>query len=91
MFEGYVKVPADGVYTFYVSSDDGSKLWIDDVLIDNDGPHALTEKSAEIPLSKGYHAIKLHFFENSGSDELYVHWKGPGFEKIAIPGSILFY
>jgi alpha-L-fucosidase len=90
-FEGFVKIPADGVYTFYVSSDDGSKLWIDDVLIDNDGPHALTEKSAEIPLAKGYHAIKLHFFENSGSDELYVHWKGPGFEKIAIPGSTLFY
>lgn len=91
VFEGFVKVPADGVYTFFVSSDDGSKLWIDDVLIDNDGPHALTEKSAEIPLAKGFHSFKLQFFENSGSDELYVHWKGPGFEKIALPGSVLFY
>jgi alpha-L-fucosidase len=91
VFEGFVKVPADGVYTFFVSSDDGSKLWIDDVLIDNDGPHGLTEKSAEIPLAKGLHSIKLQFFENSGSDELYVHWKGPGFEKIALPGPVLFY
>lgn len=91
VFEGFVKVPGDGVYTFYVSSDDGSKLWIDDVLIDNDGPHGLTEKSAEIPLAKGLHAIRLQFFENSGSDELYVNWKGPGFEKTALPGSILFY
>jgi alpha-L-fucosidase len=91
VFEGWIKVPADGVYTFYVSSDDGSRLWIDDRIIDNDGLHGLTEKSAEIPLAKGYHAIKLLFFENSGGDELHVHWKGPGFEKTAIPGSILFY
>lgn len=91
VFEGFVKIPADGVYTFYVSSDDGSKLWIGDMLIDNDGAHSLTEKSAEIPLSKGYHAIKLQFFENSGGDELYVNWKGPGFEKTALPGSVLFY
>ena len=91
VFEGYVKIPADGVYTFYVSSDDGSRLWIDDVLIDNDGPHALTEKSAEIPLAKGYHRLKLQFFENSGSDELYLHWKGPGFDKTTVPDSILFY
>jgi len=91
VFEGWIKVPADGVYTFYVSSDDGSRLWIDDVLIDNDGAHSLTEKSAEIPLAEGFHAIKLHFFENSGGDELYVHWKRPGFEKTAIPGSTLFH
>lgn len=91
VFEGFIKIAEDGVYTFYVSSDDGSKLWIDDVLIDNDGPHGLTEKSAEIPLAKGFHRFTLHFFEISGSDELYVHWKGPGFEKTPLPGSILFY
>lgn len=91
VFEGFVKIPADGVYNFYISSDDGSKMWIDDVVIDNDGPHGLTEKSVEIPLAKGFHYIKVQFFENSGSDELYVHWKGPGFEKIALPGSVLFY
>jgi alpha-L-fucosidase len=91
VFEGFVKIPADGLYTFYVASDDGSKLWIGDVLIDNDGAHSLTEKSAEIPLSKGYHPFKLQFFENTGGDELYVHWKGPGFEKTTLPGSVLFY
>jgi alpha-L-fucosidase len=91
VFDGLIKIPADGVYTFYISSDDGSKLFIDDkVLIDNDGLHGMTEKSNEIPLAKGYHMIKVLFFEKTGGDDLQVEWKGQGFEKQAISGSVLF-
>ncbi|MDD4644854.1 MAG: glycoside hydrolase family 38 C-terminal domain-containing protein, partial [Bacteroidales bacterium] len=40
VYDGYINVPADGNYTFYTTSDDGSSLMIDDVLItDNDGAH----------------------------------------------------
>ena len=28
LLEGYINIPSDGIYTFYVSSDDGSKLYI---------------------------------------------------------------
>lgn len=91
VFDGLIKIPADGVYTFYISSDDGSKLLIDDkVLVDNDGMHGIAEKSNEIPLANGYHAIKVLFFERSGGDALQVQWKGPGFSEQIIPGSVLF-
>ena len=91
VFNGFIKIPQDGIYTFYISSDDGSKLLIDDKeLIDNDGLHGMGEKSKEAPLAKGYHRIKVLFFENSGEDDLQVLWKGPGFEKTIIPASVLF-
>jgi alpha-L-fucosidase len=48
------------------------------------------EKSNEIPLAKGYHSLKVLYFERSGGDALQVEWKGPGFQKIIIPASVLF-
>jgi hypothetical protein len=36
---GYLEVPADGIYTFALLSDDGSTLTLDGELLgDNDGP-----------------------------------------------------
>jgi len=91
VFDGFIKIPVDGIYTFYISSDDGSKLFIDNkTLIDNDGMHGIIEKSNEIPLAKGFHPIKVLFFERSGGDALQVQWKGPGFAQQIIPGSVLF-
>jgi len=91
VFDGLIKIPADGVYNFYISSDDGSKLFIDDkILINNDGLHGIVEKSNEIPLAKGYHAIKVLFFEGTGGDALQVQWRGPGFAAQIIPASVLF-
>jgi len=53
-------------------------------------PSQIVEKNNEIPLAKGYHAIRILFFERSGGDALQVHWKGPGFTEQNIPASVLF-
>lgn len=91
VFEGWIRIPVDGVYTFYISSDDGSRLLIDrTVQIDHDGLHGMAEKSKDLALSKGFHAIKVLYFENTGSDNLEVSWKGPGIPKMRIPDMVLF-
>ena len=91
VFDGLIKIPSDGVYNFYISSDDGSQLLIDGkILVDNNGLHGIVEKYNQIPLAKGYHAIKVLFFERSGGDALQVQWKGPGFPDQVIPASVLF-
>jgi alpha-L-fucosidase len=91
VFDGLINIPADGVYNFHISSDDGSKLFIDDkVLVENDGLHSIVDKGNEIPLAKGYHTIKVLFFERDGGDALQVQWKGPGFNAQIIPASVLF-
>ncbi len=43
---GFIEIPKDGEYSFYVSSDDGSIFYVGDLkLIDNAGSHAMAEKS----------------------------------------------
>ncbi len=54
----YIRVPADGVYTFALKCDDPGKLWIDDQLVvDHDGPHVVQTRSGEIALRAGLHKI----------------------------------
>ena len=67
IYEGYINISTDGVYHFYISSDDGSKLFIDgEEVIDNDGSHGDNEKSTGIALKKGYHKIELDYFNGAG-------------------------
>lgn len=62
VFEGFVKINKDGIYTFYCSSDDGSKLWVaDSLIINNDGLHPDEEVAGQIGLRKGFYPIKVHF------------------------------
>ena len=87
-FTGYVDVPATGVYTFSLRSDDGSRLWLDDSLVvDNDGLHSSRELSAAVALEKGLHPIRVGMFEQSGGFELGLMWSGPGLAKQAVPAS----
>jgi alpha-L-fucosidase len=92
VFEGYIRVPEKGVYTFYCESDDGSRLTVDDVaVVQNDGLHGLVEKEGLIPLEAGIHAIRTDFFERSGGSGLSVSVKGPGIRRQELGGEMLFY
>ncbi|MBK8874181.1 MAG: PQQ-dependent sugar dehydrogenase [Bacteroidetes bacterium] len=90
-FNGYIFVPTDGIYTFYTSSDDGSKLYIGSTLVvDNDGAHAVQELSGQIGLKSGLHAIYVDYFDRAGQEILEVRYEGPGIAKQLIPASVLF-
>ena len=72
---GYVRIDIAGNYTFYVNSDDGSKLWINNQLVvENIGTHAIREESGTIYLEPGYHGLRLEFFENFGWAGLELKW-----------------
>ncbi len=87
-FAGFLTVPTDGIYTFYLSSDDGSRLWIGTTLVvDNDGSHAAQEKSTQIALKAGQHPFVVTYFNGSGDSSLTVNYAGPGISKQAIPSS----
>jgi len=91
-FTGYIKIPSDGIYTFYTSSDDGSRLFIgDSLLIDNDGIQAETERSRQIALAAGYHSIRVLYFDFNYGETLKVFYKGPGIDKQEIPESKFFH
>ena len=89
---GYVKITTAGDYTFYLNSDDGSKMWLDGLLvINNDGLHAMIEVSAMRTLAAGYHSLRVEFFENDGGAGLIMSWAGPGIGKVVAPASVLFH
>jgi hypothetical protein len=56
---------------FALWSDDGSRLLIDgEIVIDNGGLHGTEEKRGVAPLSKGWHAIKVEWFNKAGGATL---------------------
>ena len=91
-FDGYLKVPSDGIYTFYFTTNDGGKFYLDDQLLINlDGLHPATEVFTELALKAGYHPISAKYFQEGGSNKLDVSWAGPGFGKTEIPAEGLFH
>lgn len=91
-FTGYLKITTAGSYKLFISSDDGSDLWLDGkLLVNNDGNHAMTEKSATVTLSAGYHTLVVQQYQNTGSAGLIASWSGPNISKQVIPASALFH
>ncbi len=91
IYEGYINISTAGSYSFYLQSDDGSQLYVNNTLaVSFDGTHGCTERSGTaITLSVGTYPIKVLFFENGGGECLNVKWQGPGVSKDIIPSSVL--
>jgi len=89
-FDGYILVPETDVYAFFLSSDDGSKLIIDDTkMLDFDGMHGMGEKRLDVALEKGLHKISLKFFQHGGGDGLRLDWKQTGKDRKVVDKSVL--
>lgn len=64
---GYMHIPAKGIYTFRLLSDDGSILYIDgEQVIDNDGPHSPREVVGMKAFKPGWHPVKVLYFDSNG-------------------------
>lgn len=89
---GVVRVPVEGKYTFFTESDDGSRFFVGDMkVVDNGGLHPMEEKSGEIELKPGDHPIRLELFDNVGEAGCRLSWEGPGIAKAVIPEKVLFH
>ncbi|MFE1288147.1 ricin-type beta-trefoil lectin domain protein [Streptomyces sp. NPDC058751] len=76
---GNLTVPQTGGYTLRLTSDDGSRLLIDDqVVIDHDGLHGPDPKDATVDLTAGPHALRIEHFERDGGQQITLSWKPPG-------------
>jgi hypothetical protein len=89
---GLVRVSTPGKYVFFTESDDGSRLFVGGALVvDNGGLHAMEERSGELELKAGDHAVRLEMFENGGSAGCRFSWEGPGIAKEIVPSKVLFH
>jgi alpha-L-fucosidase len=90
-FTGFVRIPEDGVYSFFVASDDGSRLYLDNkLLIDNDGLHGMVEKMGVAALSAGLHPLVVQYFQKSGGRDIKVSLETPKAAKQAVSESLLY-
>ncbi|MUU79609.1 beta strand repeat-containing protein, partial [Winogradskyella endarachnes] len=85
-FRGNINITTAGLYTFYTSSDDGSKLFIDGIeIVDNDGGHGVITENGSITLTIGLHEIVILYFENTGGESLTAEYEGPSVTRQFIP------
>ncbi|MFN8254318.1 MAG: PA14 domain-containing protein [Bacteroidales bacterium] len=78
-YTGSVSVPVSGNYRFYMVSDDGVKLWVDNKLvISNWNDHASTTDSVSIDLKANTkYSFKLEYYQGGGGSELNIKWISP--------------
>lgn len=90
VLEGNLQLGRAGEYTFYLNSDDGSLLYIDDeLIINNDGDHSSLELRGNTKLSAGSHRLRLEFFESAGAAILELDLEGPGMPRQPLPFDLL--
>jgi len=89
-FQGFLKIAEEGLYSFVLRSDDGSRLRVAKQLIaDNDGPHAIRDVTGVIRLPAGLHPIEIEFYQGGGETELKLFWEGPNIPWQAVPNVVL--
>ncbi|MDN3514870.1 MAG: PA14 domain-containing protein [Candidatus Brocadia sp.] len=89
-WKGSLDIDTPGMYTFKLTSDDGSWLYIDDKLvIDNGGYHATKSLKGTLVLEQGKHKILIKYFDGGGGAVLKLLWLPPGGVEGKIPAEKL--
>ncbi|MGI4749735.1 MAG: family 20 glycosylhydrolase [Janthinobacterium lividum] len=91
IYQGYLRVDKDGTYNLGLTSDDGSQLFLDNQLVvNNDGKHAVLTKNSLVPMQKGYHKIKIKYFDAGATATLRVYLNLAGKPQTELPPDVLF-
>jgi predicted alpha/beta superfamily hydrolase len=94
-FEGYLHITKKDLYNLWVTSDDGSKVYLNDKLvIDNDGLHAAYDPiGIAIPLNPGYFPLRIDYFQKGGGEAITLGTATLGKHKksIPLPKQMLFF
>ncbi len=68
-----------GGYTFYATSDDGIRVWVDEqLIIDRWYDHSEATFSAARSLSTGYHSLRVEYYDARDKAVARVWWDGGG-------------
>jgi subtilisin family serine protease len=91
-WEGFIRPQYSQLYTFFLYSDDGSRLYINDQLVVNHwSDHGASEKSGTIQLTAGVnYAIRVEYYERSSGAVMRLSWSSPSQSKQVVPQARLF-
>jgi hexosaminidase len=92
IFSGYIKTKQSGIYTFYLTSHDGSILKIDDqIIVDNSGSHESIQKSGQAAMREGYHKFELPYWKTGYEVQLQLQFSFNGKSISEIENRMLFH
>ena len=88
---GSIKADHSQTYTFYTTSNDGVRLWVNGQrIINNWTDHGATEDRGTITLQAGqWYPIKLEYYESSGSSIINLSYSSASTAKQVIPSDHL--
>jgi uncharacterized protein (TIGR03790 family) len=87
-FSGLVDVPWADNWTFHLTSDDGTELWIDgQSVVTNHGMHGMVERTGWVDLDAGLHDVRVEFYQGGGPHGLKLAWSTSNLSKTPIPAS----
>lgn len=88
---GYLNIENDDEYKFYLTSDDGSKLFLDGKLItNNDGVHKIKEASNSVYLTKGKIPFEIQYFNKWSSGSLKLEIESSQLPRKNVTADMLF-
>ncbi|HEX3134231.1 MAG TPA: PA14 domain-containing protein [Planctomycetota bacterium] len=89
---GQVQTTVSETFTFYVTGDDGVRLWVNNVLIiDKWVDQGPTEWNGTVTLTAGIkYDLKLEYYENGGGAVAKLAWSSPSTTKAIVPQSQLY-
>ena len=98
-YRGRLYIATAGSYTLYITSDDGSYLYLDAAALNtptmasatlkDGGTHGNTTVQATVTLSQGLHDILLLYGNAAGNSSLVLQYSGPGISQQVIPAGVL--
>jgi len=87
---GLLKCEQEGLYNFYVESDDGCRLYVDQELaVDNSHGRAMEQRADRLTLTAGIHTLRFEYFQGSGAAGVNLQWKMPKGGRQILPAAFL--
>ena len=92
LFEGVIRIDETGLYKFSLRTNDGSDLYIDDVLVCNNNVRVgYSIANGSVYLEKGLHRFRVRYFEGYGGESFCLKWQVPESNSFQdLPGEVLF-
>ena len=89
---GKVKTQYAETYTFYATTDDGARLWVDNVPLIDRWDSYCNETSATIALKANvFYNMKMEYKQVTGSAFAKLSWASQSTPKEIVPSSQLYY
>jgi gliding motility-associated-like protein len=99
-YRSNIYIATAGTYTFYLTTDDGGFLWLDNAALDrpaqiskaainHGGAHGAFTKQVSVNLAVGLHPMLVQYGQGAGTSRLMLEYEGPGIVRQVIPANVL--